>query len=214
MAGETDQAAGAVAHGERRVSARGEPGEGDSHGRAVVEWVIIVVIALVGALLVKAFVVQAFRIPSQSMEPTLVPGDRVLVQKLSSSYHDGEVIVFRRPPNDETTDSNLIKRIIATGGQTVRVSHCRVYIDGKELKQPYLPKGWQDPSSEFCTTWVSGPGTANLPNPYTVPAGYYFVMGDNRTDSDDSRYWGPVPASYAVGEAVARVWPLDRLGVL
>ena len=77
------------------------------------------------------------------------------------------------------------------------MANCAVYINGKELAQPYLPKGWQNPSSEYCTTW-----TSNLPDPYKVPKGYFFVMGDNRKDSYDSRYWGPLPASYIVGQGV------------
>jgi signal peptidase I len=184
--------------------------------RALVEWAVIVVVALVAALLIKTFVVQAFFIPSQSMEPTLVPGDRVLVNKLSydfHSVHDGDVIVFRRPPTDNSSVDDLIKRVIAGPGQWIRVTDCKVYVDGKLQKQAYLPKGWQLPTSEFCTQWDE-PGMLQLANPYHVPPGDYFVMGDNRTDSDDSRYWGPLPAKYLVGRAFVRMWPLDRLGFL
>jgi signal peptidase I len=177
---------------------------------------VIVVVALVAALLVKTFAVQAFSIPSQSMEPTLRPGDRVLVDKLANDFgavSTGDIIVFRRPPSDTSPIDDLIKRVIAGPGQSIYVADCKVYVNGKELSQPYLPKGWQDPSSEYCTIW-DGPGTLDLPDPYTVPAGHYFVMGDNRKDSDDSRYWGPVPASYVVGVAFFRMWPPSRLGSL
>ena len=180
------------------------------------EWVIILVVALVASLLVNTFVVQAFSIPTGSMEPTLVPHDRVLVNKLAyvvHPVHDGDVIAFRRPPRDVSTTDDLIKRVIAGPGQLLAVSGCRVYVNGKPEPQPYLPKGWQNPTSEYCTVW-DAPGMLQLPDPYRVPAGSYFVMGDNRKDSYDSRYWGPVPASYIVGRAFARVWPRGRLGFL
>ncbi len=184
--------------------------------RALVEWAVIIVVALVAALLIKTFAVQAFSIPSQSMEPTLMPGDRVLVDKLASDFspvHTGDIIVFRRPPADTSAVNDLIKRVIAGPGQSVYVANCKVYVNGKELAQHYLPEGWQSASSEYCTVW-DAPGMLHLPDPYTVPAGHYFVMGDNRQDSDDSRYWGTVPANYIVGVAFVRMWPLSRLGTL
>lgn len=219
--GDEADGAGDDAGGEQADSAPGQPQRpagGRRQASALVEWALIVVVALIAALLIKAFAIQAFFIPSGSMEPTLFPGDRVLVNKLSYDVHKvntGDVIVFRRPPADTSSDvGDLIKRVVALPGQTIRVADCRVYINGKLLPQPYLPKGWQDPGSEYCTTWVSGPGTANLPDPYTVPAGDYFVMGDNRMDSDDSRYWGPLPARYIVGRAFLKMWPPSHLGFL
>jgi signal peptidase I len=185
--------------------------------RALFEWATTVVVALIAAMLVRAFVAQAFFIPSPSMEPTIRPGDRALVDKLAyhlGPVHTGDIIVFHRPPQDRSPINDLIKRVIGLPGQTVYVDNCRVYINGRQLGQPYLPKGWQQPSSEYCTIWPEGPGTANLPDPYKVPAGHYFVMGDNRRDSDDSRYWGPVAANYIIGQAVARIWPLGRIGSL
>jgi signal peptidase I len=191
-------------------------GKGDGAGKTVgrrhvlVEWAVIIAVALVAALLIKTFAVQAFYIPSPSMVPTLEPHDRVLVNKLAYDFHPvhtGDVIVFRRPPGDTSLNvDDLIKRVIALPGQTIYVANCRVYIDGKQLAQPWLPKGWQDPGSEYCTTW---PG--DLPNPYKVPAGDYFVMGDNRMDSYDSRYWGPLPGSYIVGRAFVIMWPPSRI---
>jgi signal peptidase I len=208
-------------------SAAGQAGEanpapakhaGASNGgrRALAEWAVIIVVALVAALLIKTFAVQAFSIPSQSMEPTLMPGDRVLVDKLASDFspvHTGDIIVFRRPPADTSAVNDLIKRVIAGPGQSIYVANCEVYVNGKELSQHYLPNGWQDASSEYCTVW-DAPGMLHLPDPYTVPAGHYFVMGDNRQDSDDSRYWGTVAANYIVGVAFVRMWPLSRLGTL
>lgn len=189
------------------------------HKHAVlVEWVVIVVVALVAALLVKTFAIQAFYIPSRSMVPTLLVGDRVLVNKLAYDFHpvhQGDIIVFRRPPHDSSVGiDDLIKRVVAGPGQTVYVAHCAVYVDGKEMAQPYIP-GWRNPASPYCTTWpTTGCAGPCLPNPYKVPKGYYFVMGDNRASSYDSRYWGPLPASYIVGRAFVRIWPLSRLGFL
>lgn len=183
--------------------------------QALVEWVVIVVVALVAALLIKTFAIQAFYIPSGSMEPTLKPGDRVLVNKLSYDFHQihiGDVIVFRRPPRDTTPGiDDLIKRVVALGGETVQVKDCGVWVNGKEEAQPWEPKGWQSPLSEYCTTWPAG---TFLPNPYTVPKGDVFVMGDNRGNSYDSRYWGPLPDNYIVGRAFVRIWPIGRIGLI
>jgi signal peptidase I len=193
------------------------PAKGSRARRALYEWGIVIVAALLAAVIIKAVAIEAFFIPSASMEPTLRPGDRVLVNRLSydlHGVHTGDVIVFRRTPADNSTDSDLIKRVIGLPGQTIDIRNCGVFVNGKELPQPYLPKGWQNPASEYCTTTVSAPGTANLPNPFHVPAHSYFVMGDNRKDSDDSRYWGFVPGNYIVGRAFARIWPINRLGGL
>jgi signal peptidase I len=192
------------------------PGARNGARRALAEWAVIVVVALLAALLIKTFAVQAFSIPSQSMEPTLMPGDRVLVDKLASDFspvRTGDIVVFRRPPADTSAVNDLIKRVIAGPGQSIYVANCKVYVNGKELTQRYLPEGWESPSSEYCTVW-DAPGMLDLPDPYTVPAGHYFVMGDNRKDSDDSRYWGTVPANYLVGVAFVRIWPPSRVGTL
>jgi signal peptidase I len=184
----------------------------DRH-HAMVEWVVIVVVALVAALLIKTFAIQAFYIPTPSMVPALEPNDRVLVNKLAYDFHpvhEGDIIVFRRLPRDTTLSvDDLIKRVVGLPGDSFYVADCRIYIDGKQLAQPYLPKGWQEPTSPYCTTWPPG-----LTNPFKVPEGEYFVMGDNRKDSYDSRYWGPLPASYIVGRAFVRLWPPSRIGVL
>jgi len=184
------------------------------HHQALVEWVVIVVVALVAALLIKTFAVQAFYIPSPSMYPTLKPGDRVLVNKLSYDFHSvrvGDIVVFRRPPLDNSPGINdLIKRVVATGGETLDVANCNIYINGKLELQPWLPKGYQNPGSPYCTTWPSG----TYSDPFKVPTGDFFVMGDNRKDSYDSRYWGPLPGDYVVGRAFVRMWPLDRIGLL
>ena len=210
----SDDVQAGAGEGNRPPDKRSGPSNGGR--RALTEWVVIVVVALVAALLIKTFAVQAFSIPSQSMEPTLMPGDRVLVDKLASDFspvHTGDIVVFRRPPADNSAVDDLIKRVIAGPGQSIYVANCKVYVNGKELSQHYLPKGWESPSSEYCTVW-DAPGMLDLPDPYTVPAGHYFMMGDNRKDSDDSRYWGTVPANYLVGVAFVRIWPLGRVGSL
>lgn len=188
-----------------------------SRARALVEWCAVTAIAVVLALVVRSFIFEAFYIPSPSMEPTLKPHYRVVVNRLSYDFHSvhtGDVIVFRRPPADtSTTASDLIKRVIGLPGQLISVHNCRVYINGKLLAQPYLPAGWQDPTSKYCTQWDQ-PGMLDLANPYRVPKGEYFVMGDYRTDSDDSRYWGPLPGKYIVGRAFIKIWPLSQLGFL
>lgn len=209
LEGGTGGDAGAAGATERNAE------KGAERRRALVEWLVVLVVALVAALLIKTFAIQAFYIPSGSMEPTLKPGDRVLVNKLAYDFHpvhEGDIIVFRRPPGDTDLQiGDLIKRVIGLPGETVLVKNCSIYINGKLLSQPYLPKGWQDPSSPYCTTW---PSSSPLSNPYHVPAGYYLVMGDNRQDSYDSRYWGALPASYIVGRAFVRIWPPNRLGGL
>ncbi len=104
--------------------------------------------ALVAALLIKTFAVQAFSIPSQSMEPTLMPGDRVLVDKLASDFspvRTGDIVVFRRPPADTSPVNDLIKRVIGGPGQSIYVANCKVYVNGKELIQRYLPRGLGEP---------------------------------------------------------------------
>jgi signal peptidase I len=176
---------------------------GGSSARAIVEWVVILVAALTVAIVVKTFLIQAFFIPSGSMEPTLKPGDRVLVNKLSyklHSIHRGDIVVFKRPPSeaDDPTIKDLIKRVIGLPGDTIEGRDGTVYINGQPLKEPYLP---------------AGTVTSSLPLT-TVPAGSYFVMGDNRGNSKDSRFIGPIPGHLIVGRAFVRVWPVSGLGLL
>jgi signal peptidase I len=173
------------------------------------ETLIVVVVALVAALLLRTFVVQTFFIPSGSMEPTLQIGDRILVDKLSYHLHGvdrGNIVVFRRPADENCGGppvADLVKRVIGLPGETISLSKGHVLIDGKLLNETWLPNSVQG------TTFPgpSGP-TYNLGKPYVIPANHYFVMGDNRADSCDSRYWGPISRSLIVGKVDVRVWPL------
>jgi signal peptidase I len=171
--------------------------------RSLVEWVAIIVGALIVALIVKTFLVQAFYIPSGSMEPTLQNGDRVLVNKMSYRMHDvnrGDIVVFERPPK-ATGDPNMhdfIKRVIAVEGETVEARNGRVFIDGKRLEEPYLPDGTE---------------TTNLPE-QDIPQDHIWVMGDNRGSSSDSRVFGAITEESIVGRAFIRVWPLGSIGML
>jgi signal peptidase I len=172
--------------------------------RTIIEWVAILAIAVLAAFLLRIFVVQPFSIPSGSMEPTLKPHDRVLVNKLAYDLHPlhrGDVIVFKKPPDDNTPGiKDLIKRVIGLPGETITGKNRQVYIDGKLLNEHWLPKTDQGTTSNF--------------GPVQIPAGEYFVMGDNRTDSTDSRIFGPIPKSLVVGRAFMIVWPLRRIGTL
>lgn len=182
-----------------------------SRTRSMVEWVVVIVGAVVVALVIKAFLVQAFYIPSGSMEPTLDIQDRVLVNKLSYKLHDvnrGDIVVFGRPDTEGSDEiKDLIKRVVALPGESVVIKDNHVYIDGQRLVEPYLPDGTR-------TSTDSSPRKCTSENPCVVPDGDVWVMGDNRTNSRDSRWFGPIPESKIVGRAFVRVWPLNRLGLL
>lgn len=181
--------------------------------RSMVEWVAVIVGALVVALVVKTFLFQAFYIPSASMEPTLEKGDRVLVNKLSYDLHDvnrGDVVVFELPRDAIGADGikDLIKRVIGLPGDTIESRDGVVYINDRRLAEPYLPDG------------VATGDTTNGSNPpierQVVPDGTVFVMGDNRANSHDSRYAdrGPIPIDAIVGRAFVLVWPPGKMGGL
>jgi signal peptidase I len=170
--------------------------------RSIVEWVAVVGGALIVALVIRAFFLAAFYIPSESMVPTLQKGDRVLVNKLSYKLHDvhrGDVVVFGRPPNEPDNGiKDLIKRVIGLPGETIEVRDCKVLINGQPLTESYV-KSW----TRTCTY-----------APHQIGKDEVFVMGDNRDDSQDSRYFGPIKESLIVGRAFVIVWPLTHLGWL
>jgi signal peptidase I len=199
-----------------------------SAGGSLLELVVIVAVALGLALGIQAFLVKPYRIPSESMVPTLDVGQRVLVNRLSNRFEDpkvGEVIVFH-PPVGSDTDTcgdpnrqdgqacdkptrakasvNFIKRVVAGPGDTIYIRHGHVYRNGKREKDPYIARTCEGNTGRGC----------NFTTPIKIPANHWFMMGDNRGESDDSRYWGPVPRQWIIGGAFATYWPPKRIGLL
>jgi signal peptidase I len=169
--------------------------------RGTVEWLVVLGSAVVVALLLRAFLFQAFYIPSESMEETLRINDRVLVNKLSYDLHDverGDVIVFRRPDEDAGQFRDLIKRVIGLPGESIGARDNTVYINGQELIEPYLTPG--EVIGDF--------------GPVDIPVGEFFVMGDNRDNSGDSRVFGTIEEDRIIGRAFFLFWPFDRVGSL
>jgi len=170
--------------------------------------------ALVIALVLRTFVVGTYSIPSGSMEPTLNINDRILVNKLSYDFHGinrADIVVFSTPKDEHCAGppvKDLVKRVIGLPGETISLSGGQVYINGKVLSEPWLPVTVRDSTTP-------GPGDAaySLAQPFKVPAKDVFVMGDNRTESCDSRYWGPIPESTIVGKVDIRFWPLSRFHI-
>ena len=193
---------------------------------SLIEFVVIVAVALGLAIGIQAFLVKPFRIPSPSMVPTLEVGQRVLVNRVGTHFGDpdrGDVIVFKPPsgadshqcgdpgkqndepcakPTPKRSDNNFIKRVVGLPGDMVAVKNNRAYINGKPLDEPYVNKSTS--CDELC----------NLPKPIKVPPGHFFMMGDNRGESDDSRDWGPVPKKWIIGDAFFTYWPPGRIGTL
>jgi signal peptidase I len=166
----------------------------------LIEWIVVVAIAIGSALLVKAYVVAQFQVEGTSMMSTLHQGDRVLVNRLSYRLHDpnrGDVVVLHRAAG-AFSEKDLIKRVIGLPGESVDIRDCFVYIDGKRLEEPYI-----DPSVGSCTQ----PG--DFPLPAVVPDDTVFVMGDNRSPggSSDSRVFGPVDEADLLGRAFVVMWP-------
>jgi len=180
-------------------------------GANIVEWIVVVAGAVGLALVIKAFVLQAFFIPSLSMAPTLEQGDRVLVNKLAYRVGDvsrGDVVVFERPPSETAGNiPDLIKRVIALPGESIVIKDNKVFVDGEPLDESYLPA---NPLISTATTPLKCSDT----DPCVVPPKKLWVMGDNRPDSKDSRFFGPIEESSIVGRAFVLVWPLNRLSML
>jgi len=190
------------------------------------EFVLIIVVALGLALIIQWLLVKPFRIPSESMEPTLDIGQRVLVDRVTyrfSNPHRGDIVVFKPPagadsnscgipgePDDghpcakatpTKSKSNFIKRVVGVPGDRLKVIAGRVYIDGKLQKEPFIRPD-------------SGCPICNLPKAIIIPPGHFFMMGDNRGQSADSREWGPVPKKWIIGHAFFTYWPPGRVGTL
>ena len=175
-----------------------------------VEWLVVLVCALGLALLLKAFLVEVFVIPSGSMEPTLMVDNRVVVYKLGYRLHDvnrGDVVVFDNPGPGSGID-DLIKRVVALEGETFEIRDGSVYIDGTRLEEPYLTDG------ESTLSKAPIPGCVNEADSLycEVPEGTVIVLGDSREDSRDSRFFGPVDVDDIVGRAFMKIWPPNDMG--
>ncbi len=196
---------------------------------------MIVLVALGLALAIQAFLVKPYRIPSGSMEPTLAIGQRVLVDRIGMDFSDphvGEIAVFHPPegaeqemcgspsfhnrPDEAPCDEpvpheasvNFIKRIVAGPGDTIYIS------EGHVFRKPAGKKTFTREADSYIRPCPNVPECVDFSKPITIPAGHWFMMGDNRGESDDSRFWGPVPTGWIIGDAFATYWPIDRIGTL
>ncbi len=186
--------------------------------KGFLEWGAVILGALLVAFLIKTFLMQAYYIPSSSMTPTLQVGDRVLVNKLSykvGSIGRGDLIVFQRPSNEDTGQTDLIKRVIALEGELIEIVDGRIYITESEsstrqlLVEPYLSASTITHGFETTETCEIATETSCL-----IPDDYIFVLGDNRNGSRDSRFFGPISEDQVVGRAFIRLWPISSLKFL
>jgi signal peptidase I len=223
-----------------------EPGRSKSTwGRNLVkhltELPMLVLIAFAIAILIKTFLVQAFYIPSASMNPTLVKNDRVLVEKISYLLHDprrGDVVVFEKSVFGQSQDvpwhqdaqnfmrellglptgleEDYIKRVVAVGGDTIRYAGTprRLMVNGEEVDQSYVKGGRDRSSSTLTSTDCERLEMERRGKGCVVPAGRLFVMGDNRGDSEDSRILGPIEEDKVIGRAFVIIWPPSDFGSL
>lgn len=162
------------------------------------DFVESLLIAVILALVIRFFIFQPFYIPSGSMEPTLLTGDRIIVSKFAYYFREperGDVIVFKYPGDPKRA---FVKRVVALGGETVAIRDSRLYIDGVAVVEEYLPAGVS--YHDF--------------GPLRVPEGNLFMLGDNRANSDDSRVWGYLDEDLVIGKALAIYWPVVRLGAV
>jgi signal peptidase I len=198
---------------------------------SAVELVVIVAVALGLALAIQAFVVKPYRIPSASMLPTLHINQRVLVDRIGNSFsspHVGDIVVFHPPKNyaagcanpnegenqagqdgpqpcavqeSQPSSQTFIKRVVGLPGDRISIVGGHVIRNGV-------------PERDSFTVPCDGAGSCNFPGTITIPHGDYYMLGDNRPDSEDSRFWGPVPKAWIIGKAFFTYWPPDRLGLL
>jgi signal peptidase I len=204
---------------------------GKSGAGSLLELALVVAVALGIALVVQAFVVKPYRIPSGSMEPTLAVGERVIVNRIGNRFADpsvGDILVFhpphgadtnecgkrgegpfyegpesRRPceqPTARRSNQNFIKRVVGLPGDRISIRDGHVVRNGVEQREPFIHACGGGPDCNLGTI--------------TVPKDHYFMMGDNRGASDDSRYWGPIPRDWIIGSAFLSYWPPKHVGLL
>jgi signal peptidase I len=189
-----------------RRSPDGPPAAGKappSRRRVLAGWAVWLALALLLAFGIRTFAFQAFWIPSTSMVPTLDAYDRILVLKAFFNWRqlrEGDIVVFTHPPRDHCggpAEADLVKRVIALSGQTIYSAGGVLYVDGRRLREPYLPS--HDPL---------GPPipAASRQHPLHVPPGEFYMLGDNRAISCDSRFWGPIKGSSIIGKVVMLLW--------
>jgi signal peptidase I len=189
---------------------------------SLIELGVIIAVAVLLALGIQAWVVKPYRIPSGSMEPTLAIGQRVLVDRIGMHFgdpHVGEIVVFNPPlnaqnevcgipratgaacsmPEDKRSSTYYIKRIVGGPGDVISIVEGHVIRNGKREPDHYIRP-------------CAGVSECSFPTAIKIPPGHWFMMGDNRGESDDSRFWGPVPTGWIVGGAFATYWPPDRIG--
>jgi signal peptidase I len=171
--------------------------------RKIAGWAATFAVMAVLWVVIKAFLFQSFYIPSPSMSPALRPGDRVLVSKLSYRLHDvhrGDIVVFKRPARVQAGPEvkDLVKRVVGLPGNTVEARDGHILVNGKPLREPYVGRGE-----------ITGDLT-----PQRIPPHQYWVMGDNRSVSEDSRYFGPISNNLIVGRVFFQVWPVTQLGLV
>ncbi len=199
---------------------------GKSGLKSLLELVLTVAVAIGLALLIQAFIVKPYRIPSGSMEPTLAIGQRILASRLTTHPGVGDIVVFHPPaganyaspvcgnpnqggtggqacdkPTPQESSQTFIKRVVGVGGDTISIVNGHVIRNGVPEKDAYIYQ-------------CGDAGDCNYRVPIKIPPGYYFMMGDNRGESDDSRFWGPVPQKWIIGIAFFTYWPPDRIGFL
>jgi signal peptidase I len=195
-----------------------ESDDGMSHrSRWLLEWLLVIVVAAGVAIGMRTYVVGTYFIPSASMEPTLMIGDRILVNKLSYHYHSierGDIVVFGRPPDEAPSNiKDLVKRVIGLPGETIKSGpNGQILIDGSPIAQPWLTAGARlSPGPPITASTVGCHRGAD--DSCLIPPGEYFMMGDNRGNSEDSRYFGPISGSLIVGHVILRFWPLGSFHV-
>ena len=174
--------------------------------KQIFEWIVVIAIALIVAMLVRLFLLQQFYISGPSMETTMFSDNRVLVSKLAYKIGDidrGDVVVFDRATmnGSQIEHDDLIKRVIGLGGESIEIRDCSVYIDGTKLDEPYLPSrdiGLAN-LSDRC-------GVVSMPLT-TIENDEVFLLGDNRPQSFDSRMFGPIKKDLIIGQAFVLMWP-------